>query len=118
MKRFLIALAAAVLVFIYLFPYTWMVLSAFRYPADTLSIPPKLVFEISFDGFTKVFRQSVFGLYLLNSLFITACSVAITMLVATPAAYALIRIGSENAKLVKDKLRELRAELVAETPAP
>jgi multiple sugar transport system permease protein len=53
----------------------------------------KLLFEISFDGFIKVFRQSVFDLYLLNSLFITLCSVAITMLVATPAAYALIRIS-------------------------
>jgi ABC-type glycerol-3-phosphate transport system permease component len=93
MKRALLGLAATVLVVVYLFPYTWMVLSAFRYPVDTLSIPPKLFFEISFDGFTKVFRQSNFGLYLLNSLFITACSVAITMLVATPAAYALIRIS-------------------------
>lgn len=93
MKRTVISLAAAVLVFVYLFPYTWMVLSAFRYPVDTLSLPPKFFFEVSLDGFTKVFRQSVFGLYLLNSLFVTACSVAMTMLVATPAAYALIRIS-------------------------
>ena len=93
MKRVLLTLAATVLVVIYLFPYTWMVLSAFRHPVDTLSIPPKLLFEISFDGFYKVFRQSVFGLYLLNSLFITLCSVAITMLIATLAAYALIRIS-------------------------
>lgn len=93
MKRVLLTLAATILVVIYLFPYTWMVLSAFRHPVDTLSIPPKLLFEISFDGFYKVFRQSVFGLYLLNSLFITLCSVAITMLIATPAAYALIRIS-------------------------
>ena len=70
-----------------------MVLSAFRYPADTLAFPPKLFFEISLDGFEKVFRQTTFGLYLLNSLFITAFSVAITMLVATPAAYALVRIS-------------------------
>lgn len=93
MKRVLITLGASVLVFIYLFPYTWMVLSAFRYPVDTLAIPPNFLFEISFDGFYKVFRQSVFDRYLLNSLFITACSVAITMLIATPAAYALIRIS-------------------------
>jgi ABC-type glycerol-3-phosphate transport system permease component len=93
MKRTVISLAAAILVFVYLFPYTWMVLSAFRHPVDTLSMPPKLFFEVSLDGFVNVFRQSVFGLYLLNSLFVTACSVAMTMLVATPAAYALIRIS-------------------------
>jgi ABC-type glycerol-3-phosphate transport system permease component len=93
MKRTGISLAAAILVFVYLFPYTWMVLSALRHPVDTLSMPPKLLFEVSLDGFVKVFRQSVFGLYLLNSLLVTACSVAMTMLVATPAAYALVRIS-------------------------
>jgi ABC-type glycerol-3-phosphate transport system permease component len=97
MKNVLIALAAAILVVLYLFPYTWMVLSAFRYPADTLSLPPQFLFEISFEGFRKVFRQSNFGLYLLNSLFITVCSVAITMLIATPAAYALVRISRGGA---------------------
>ncbi|GIL01860.1 MAG: putative ABC transporter permease protein y4oR [Alphaproteobacteria bacterium] len=93
MRKFLCLVAVVVLVFVYLFPYTWMVLSAFRYPADTFAIPPKLFFEISFDGFRNVFRQSVFGLYLMNSLIITLFSVAITMLVATPAAYALVRIS-------------------------
>lgn len=93
MKKYLVPLGLAVLVVIYLFPYTWMVLSAFRYPADTLSLPPKLFFEVSFDGFEKVFRQANFGLYLLNSLIITVLSVALTMLVATPAAYALVRIS-------------------------
>jgi multiple sugar transport system permease protein len=93
MKKTLIALAATALVVTYLFPYTWMVLSAFRYPADTLSIPPKFAFEISLQGFRKVFIASTFGLYLLNSLVITVCSVAFTMLIATPAAYALVRIS-------------------------
>ena len=93
MKKVLILGSVSILVFIYLFPYTWMVLSAFRYPADTLSLPPKLIFEVSLDGFVKVFRQSTFGLYLLNSLFITVCSVAITMLIATPAAYGLVRVS-------------------------
>jgi multiple sugar transport system permease protein/sorbitol/mannitol transport system permease protein len=92
-KRALIVGAAGELVVIYLFPYTRMVLSAIRHPVDTLVVPPKLFFEISFDGFYKVFRQSTFGLYLLNSLVITLLSVAFTMLLATPAAYALIRIS-------------------------
>jgi multiple sugar transport system permease protein len=92
-KKCLILVGVVALVVVYLFPYTWMVLSAFRYPADTLSFPPKLFFEISFEGFEKVFRQSTFGLYLLNSVIITAFSVTITMLVATPAAYALVRVS-------------------------
>ncbi|WP_425101056.1 carbohydrate ABC transporter permease [Tropicibacter sp. S64] len=97
MRKALLPVAVAVLVLVYLFPYTWMVLSAFRSPADTLSLPPKLLSDISFNGFVNVFRQAAFGLYLLNSLFITLCSVAITMLVATPAAYALARASRSNA---------------------
>jgi ABC-type glycerol-3-phosphate transport system permease component len=92
-KKYLFLLAVFFLVILYLFPYTWMVLSAFRYPADTLALPPRLFFEISLDGFRKVFIQSTFGLYLMNSLIITLASVAMTMLVATPAAYALVRIS-------------------------
>ena len=95
MKKCFIIAGATVLVLIYLFPYTWMVLSAFRRPVDTLAL--QFPFEISFRGFENVFRQTVFGLYLLNSIFITRASVAITMLIATPAAYALVRIGRTGA---------------------
>ena len=91
MKKYLIVGAASLLVLVYLFPYTWMVLSAFRKPVDTLGL--NFPFEISLRGFENVFRQSVFGLYLMNSVFITLMSVAITMLIATPAAYALVRIS-------------------------
>lgn len=95
MKRLLIVAGAIVLVLVYLFPYTWMVMSAFRKPVDTLAL--QFPFEISLRGFENVFRQTVFGLYLLNSVFITLASVAITMLIATPAAYALVRIGRSGA---------------------
>ena len=91
LKRVLICVAVTVGVLIYLFPYTWMVLSAFRYPVDTLAIPPKFIFEVTFEGFEKVFRTN-FGAYLVNSVIVTTLSVAMTILVATPAAYALVRI--------------------------
>jgi ABC-type glycerol-3-phosphate transport system permease component len=90
-RHILLSVAATLGVLTYLFPYTWMVLSAFRHPVDTLAIPPKFIFEVTLDGFAKVFRTN-FGPYLLNSLFVTTLSVALTILIATPAAYALVRI--------------------------
>jgi ABC-type glycerol-3-phosphate transport system permease component len=92
LKRILIPAAATIGVLLYLFPYTWMVLSAFRQPVDTLSIPPKFLFDVTLDGFFKVFRQTPFAAYLLNSLFVTTLSVIMTICIATPASYALIRI--------------------------
>lgn len=80
-------------VLVYLFPYTWMVLSGLRYPVDTLAMPPKFLFEVTFEGFAKVFRTN-FGPYLVNSLFVTTTSVLMTVVIATPAAYALVRLRS------------------------
>lgn len=91
LKRWSIAIAVGLAVLIYLFPYTWMVMSGFRYAPDTLSIPPKFIFEISFDGFAKVFKTDFFP-YLVNSFIVTTLSVTMTVLIATPAAYALIRM--------------------------
>jgi multiple sugar transport system permease protein len=90
LKRIALSVAVGVGVLIYLFPYTWMVLSGFRHTADTLAIPPKLFFEVSFDGFEKAFRTD-FLPYLMNSVIVTTLSVLMTILIATPAAYALIR---------------------------
>lgn len=91
-KKLLITSAVTIAVVFYLFPYTWMVLSGFRSPVDTLALPPRFIFNITFDGFSKVFRQTNFLPYIFNSLFVTTLSVAMTILIATPAAYALIRI--------------------------
>ncbi|MBV9286434.1 MAG: carbohydrate ABC transporter permease, partial [Hyphomicrobiales bacterium] len=90
-RRTLLTAAVAAGVLIYLFPYTWMVLCAFRRPADTLAIPPQFIFQATLDGFFKVFRQANFGQYLVNSFVVSVLSVAMTILVATPASYALIR---------------------------
>ena len=90
-KRTLLTAVVAAGVLVYLFPYTWMVLSAFRRPADTLAIPPKFIYDLTLDGFFKVFRQANFAQYLFNSLLVSTLSVAMTILVATLASYALIR---------------------------
>lgn len=93
----LIAAVTAVAVFVYLFPYTWMVMTAFRNPVDTFARPPKFLFELSIEGFRRVLSQTSFTSYLVNSAIITTLSVLFTLLLAVPAAYALAKI-TKNAK--------------------
>ena len=81
-----------VLSLIYLFPYTWMVLTAFRRPVDTFARPLKFVFEPSLTGFTHLFNVVGFQKYLLNSVVVTSLSVALTIAVAVPAAYAIAHL--------------------------
>jgi ABC-type glycerol-3-phosphate transport system permease component len=81
-----------VLAFIYLFPYTWMVLTGFRQPIDTLTMPPHFLFSPTLDGFRYLFQTSQFQFYLLNSLIVALSSTLAVILVAAPAAYALAHL--------------------------
>lgn len=95
--RWLLSAVTALAVLVYLFPYTWMVMTAFRRPVDTFARPPKFLFEPSLDGFRRVFSQTSFEEYLINSAVVTILSVVVTLAVAVPAAYALAQIA-RNAK--------------------
>ena len=66
------------LAFVYLFPYTWMVLTGFRQPIDTLTMPPRFFFAPTLDGFLYLFETSQFQFYLLNSFIVALSSSALT----------------------------------------
>src|SRR5690606_17125069 len=74
-------------VLVVLFPYAWVVLSSFKSPAD-LTNPTKLLFAPVLDNWERVFAGGItnnFGLSLLVGL----ATVLVTLLVGTPAAYAI-----------------------------
>jgi ABC-type glycerol-3-phosphate transport system permease component len=77
---------------VYLFPYTWMILTGFRNPIDTLSLPPKFFFRPTLDGFRYIFANTGFQHYLANSSIVTASTTLLVVAVAAPAAYALAHL--------------------------
>jgi len=84
------------------FPVYWMVITAFKQDADLyrmdvvplwFHLPPTLA------HFTRLFTQTAFTAQLVNTLQLAALVVAITMVTAVPAGYALARLrlpGAEN----------------------
>jgi multiple sugar transport system permease protein len=50
------------------------------------------------EHFRYLFDQTLFGRWLLNSLIIGVCVVAITLATAIPAGYALTRLAGRNAE--------------------
>jgi len=80
------------ILFIYLFPYTWMVMTGFRKPIDTLTMPPKLIFSPTLDGFRYIFQTTHFQVYLLHSVIVATTSTLCVIALATPAAYALAHL--------------------------
>jgi multiple sugar transport system permease protein len=95
------AFSAAVAFFVILaaFPFYWMLITAFKSNADLYDVsnvpfwfnaPPTL------EHFRYLFEQTLFGRWLLNSLIIGVCVVAITLAMAVPAGYALARLAGGN----------------------
>jgi ABC-type glycerol-3-phosphate transport system permease component len=79
-------LAALVVV---LFPYLWVLLSSLKSPAQ-LSRPGDLLFRLVLDNWIAVLSADIPRNFA-NSLFVGGLTVAISLLVATPAAYAIAR---------------------------
>ncbi len=89
-------------VVIAVFPIAWMAITAFKQDADLyrmdqfpfwFHLPPTL------EHFERLFTQTYFGVQLRNTLLLASCVMAITMVAAVPAGYALARLrlpGAEN----------------------
>lgn len=81
-----LVLAALVAV---LFPYLWVLLSSLKSPAQ-LARPRDFLFRPVMDNWISVLTAEVPHNFL-NSLFVGGTTVAVSLLVATPAAYAISR---------------------------
>jgi len=101
-RQALIYVGLSPFVVIALFPIAWMAITALKQDADLYQVgvtpfwfhrPPTL------DHFTRLFTQTYFSAQLRNTLQLAAYVVALTMVLAVPAGYALARLrlpGAEN----------------------
>ena len=88
---------SAVVFFVILaaFPFYWMLITAFKTNGDLYNVshipfwfndPPTL------EHFRYLFEKTLFTTWLMNSLIIGLCVVAITLVTAVPAGYSLARL--------------------------
>ena len=76
-----------------LFPFYWMVSSAFKVSNDIFQYPP--VFfpkRYSLDSFLYVFRTINVPLVMFNSLFVTVCTVILNLFLSGLVSYALVKL--------------------------
>ncbi|MBV2361927.1 carbohydrate ABC transporter permease [Streptomonospora nanhaiensis] len=90
---------AVAIVAVLLFPLYWMVNASFQPPAGLLETPPRW---LPIGGTLEGYRAALDGQgqALLNSLAIAAGTVALTLLLSVPAAYALSRFRVRGAGVV------------------
>jgi sorbitol/mannitol transport system permease protein len=72
----------------FFFPVLWMVLTSFKAESDAATNPPTFFFTPTLDQYSAVFSQGI-GPAMLNSVFATAMSTILVLLLGVPAAFAL-----------------------------
>jgi ABC-type glycerol-3-phosphate transport system permease component len=100
-RRAFIACGAAALVFLTAAPLAWMALTAFKPPTEIFVSPPTLLpSAFTFENVMRLFQETRFGLYLANSSLVAAGTVALTLAVAIPGAYALTRFRWRGREMI------------------
>lgn len=72
-------------------PLYWLFISSFKPRGEILSTPFLPTFSAGLDNFTRVWALLDAGPALLNSAYITVCTLALTIVLAVPAAYGIAR---------------------------
>jgi len=92
-QQLIVPISALLIAAYFLAPIIWQVLTSFKVNADISAIPnvyiPK---RITFEHYLSLFRRRPFGLYILNSAFVSITSTLLCLAVGAPAAYALARL--------------------------
>lgn len=92
-----------VLTFFFAFPFVWMVITAFKTTSDLYNLKhnPFLFYEWpTLEHVKRLFFETLYGEWLINTAFVGILVVLITLALAVPAGYALARLsGSWGAKV-------------------
>ncbi len=109
LEKALRALALTLVVVFFMFPIVWIFLMSFQTNETILRIPPTVVFEPTLSNYTALITGKLttaagtldiaFMKNLGNSVFLSVTSVAVSLLLGVPAAYAFARHkfrGSED----------------------
>ena len=88
----LVLLTAAVLVIFCGFPFAWMISTTFKQSHEIFATPPTLIPRTwTLGNLQRLFAETRALTYLRNSTVVSLSTVAMTIAVATPAAYSLTR---------------------------
>lgn len=77
---------------VFFLPVLWIVLSAFKVPADILAWPPKFFFKPTLDNFRDLFSRDIFLNAFFNSIFISLASIVVAIIVSYLASYGFSRL--------------------------
>lgn len=90
-KPLVFNLLAFMAVVAFLFPYLFMVSSAFKTRLETFAYPPVWIFKPTLENFKVILSDINIMFYMKNSTIVATLSTILTMIIAIPATYGLAR---------------------------
>lgn len=85
-------LGILIVMLIFVFPFIWMVTTAFKSLPETTIFPPNLIpNQLLWENFAKAWSSGPFLRYFLNSWIVSVGILALQLLTMVPAAYAFAR---------------------------
>lgn len=81
-----------VVLFVFAFPFIWLILTSFKAPSEATLNPPVILFWPTLSNYEYVIYGTGFFTFLQNSVVASVGSLLVSMLLALPAAYALARL--------------------------
>lgn len=93
LRKIILPIAVIAVVIFFLAPILWQVLTSLKLNRDISAIPtvyfPR---QLTLEHYLSLFRRRPFGLYILNSAFVSITSTLLCLALGAPAAYALARL--------------------------
>lgn len=94
-----ITIGIVVVIFFFLFPLYWLVITSLKTTKLVFSVPPAIFFRPTFQSFYNLFVNKEVYRYMLNSLIIASFSTLVGLFLGTMAAYTLSQIKSGFGKI-------------------
>lgn len=92
-RRWLLTILACVVSFIFIAPFLWVVLTSLKTEKDIFVTPvqvwPSQGFH--FDAYVRVWREGRFGQYFMNSVWVSAATTVVSVVIATLAGLGFAR---------------------------
>jgi len=84
-------LALLLVILVFVFPFYWMVTASFKQQSAILASTPQFFFQPTLENYVSAFTKFDILKSLQNSLFVALVTVVISLVLGTPAAYAIAR---------------------------
>lgn len=92
-RLFVIYLILILFAMFILFPFYWIFSQSIKNPKDTISYPPKFIFQPTLTNYQKVLSKPDFIASYLDSIEVSFSAVILTLLVGAPFGYCLARFN-------------------------